>query len=154
VLGVTCDPLRDEVFWAEQDSGAWLNGQSIRVSDATNLARALVATGFAYKRASLDDNNLAEFGVMMPRVQGVRRAGAAVLDLAHLAAGRLDAYWEAHLQPWDWAAGCLLVREAGGVVTGIGGESWTLESGNIAASNGALHSPLLSLLQGVRRRAP
>jgi myo-inositol-1(or 4)-monophosphatase len=110
-----------------------------------------VATGFAYKRASLDDNNLAEFGVVMPRVQGVRRAGAAVLDLAHLAAGRLDAYWEVHLQPWDWAAGWLLVGEAGGVVTGIGGEPWTLESGNIAASNGALHNPLLSLLQGVRR---
>jgi myo-inositol-1(or 4)-monophosphatase len=151
VLGVTCDPLRDEVFWAEQDRGAWLNGESIQVSDVNGLARALVATGFAYKRASLDDNNLAEFGVVMPRVQGVRRAGAAVLDLAHLAAGRLDAYWELHLQPWDWAAGWLLVREAGGVVTGTGGEPWTLESGNIAASNGALHNQLLSLLQGARR---
>jgi myo-inositol-1(or 4)-monophosphatase len=151
VLGVTCDPLRDEVFWAEQDRGAWLNGEALHVSDVPNLSRALVATGFAYKRASLDDNNVAEFGVVMPRVQGVRRAGAAVLDLAHLAAGRMDAYWEMHLQPWDWAAGWLLVREAGGVVTGISGEPWTLASGNIAASNGVLHDQLLSLLHGVRR---
>jgi myo-inositol-1(or 4)-monophosphatase len=150
VLGVTCDPLRSEVFWAEQDLGARLNGEPIQVSDVRDLAGALVATGFAYRRASLHDNNLAEFGAVMPRVQGVRRGGAAVLDLAHLAAGRLDAYWEMHLQPWDWAAGWLLVKEAGGIVTGIRGEPWTLQTGHVAASNGALHNPLLSLLQGAR----
>ncbi len=150
VLGVTCDPLRDEVFWAEQGRGAWLNGESIQVSQVHKLADALLATGFAYQRASLNDNNLAEFGAVMPRVQGVRRAGAAVLDLAHLAAGRLDAYWEMHLQPWDWAAGWLLVREAGGVVTGINGEPWTFETDNITASNGVLHSELLSLLKAAQ----
>jgi myo-inositol-1(or 4)-monophosphatase len=150
VLGVTHDPLRDEVFWAEPGGGAWLNGESIQVSEVSKLRGALVATGFAYKRAMLDENNISEFGAVMPRVQGVRRAGAAVLDLAHLAAGRLDAYWEMHLQPWDWAAGWLLVSEAGGAVTDIRGEHWTLETNNIAASNGTVHDELLALLKRAR----
>lgn len=150
VLGVTHDPMRDEVFWAEQGGGAWLNSESIQVSDVSELRGALVATGFAYKRAMLDDNNLAEFGAVMPRVQGVRRAGAAVLDLAHLAAGRLEAYWEMHLQPWDWAAGWLLVREAGGAVTDILGEPWRLQTNNIAASNGTVHDELLACLNSAR----
>ncbi len=150
VLGVTYDPLREELFWAERGRGAWRDGERMQVSGASRLKDALVATGFAYRRATLDDNNLAEFAAVMPRVQGVRRAGAAVLDLAHLAAGRLDAYWEMHLQPWDWAAGWLFVREAGGVVTDMRGEPWSLGMGNMAASNGALHDELLAVLRGAR----
>jgi myo-inositol-1(or 4)-monophosphatase len=148
LLAVTYDPLRDEIYWAERDQGAWCNGEPARVSATSRLRDALVATGFAYKRATLTDNNLAQFANVMPRVQGVRRAGAAVVDLAHLAAGRLDAYWEMHLQPWDWAAGWLLVKEAGGVVTNMSGEPWGLGMNNLAASNGPLHEELLPLLKG------
>jgi myo-inositol-1(or 4)-monophosphatase len=150
VLAVTYDPLRDEIFWAERGRGAWCDGEPARVSEVSGLRDALVATGFAYKRATLADNNLAQFSAVMPRVQGVRRAGAAVIDLAHLAAGRLDAYWEMHLQPWDWAAGWLLVEEAGGVVTSMSGEPWALGMHNLAASNGLLHDELLPLLKGAQ----
>jgi myo-inositol-1(or 4)-monophosphatase len=146
-VGVTYDPLRDDLFWAERGSGAWRNGARLRVSDTARLRDALVATGFAYKRATLADNNLAEFNAVMPRVQGVRRAGAAVIDLALLAAGVLDGYWEMHLQPWDWAAGRLLIEEAGGVVTDLRGGPWSLGTDNLAASNGALHEELLAVLR-------
>ena len=158
VLGVIHAPLRSETFWAVRGRGAWCahsdarmhtgapDRNSLRVSDVERLRDALVATGFAYKRATLADNNLAEFQAVMPRVQGVRRAGAAILDLADVAAGRLDAYWEMHLKPWDWAAGTLLVEEAGGLVTDMRGEPWTLRSCTIAVSNGLLHSQLLALL--------
>jgi myo-inositol-1(or 4)-monophosphatase len=159
VLGVIYDPLRDEIFWAEHGQGAWGNGQRLAVSATARLSAALVATGFAYSRATLArtapgeglGDNLAEFAAVMPRVQGVRRAGAAVLDLAHLAAGRLDAYWEMYLQPWDWAAGWLLVEEAGGVVTDLRGQPWILGTDSLAASNGLLHDELLALLGAARR---
>ncbi|MFN2167934.1 MAG: inositol monophosphatase family protein [Anaerolineae bacterium] len=146
-VGVTYDSLRDDLFWAERGGGAWRNGARIHVSDTARLRDALVATGFAYKRATLTDNNLAEFSAIMPRVQGVRRAGAAVIDLALLAAGVLDGYWEMHLQPWDWAAGWLLIEEAGGMVTDLRGRPWSLGTDNLAASNGALHDELLAALR-------
>jgi myo-inositol-1(or 4)-monophosphatase len=146
LAAVTFDPLRDEVFSAQQGKGTRCNGERIQASGVNEMHRALVATGFAYKRATLTDNNLAEFSAVMPRVQGVRRAGSAVLDLAHLADGRLDGYWEMHLQPWDWAAGWLLVEEAGGKVTDMRGEPWSLASRDIVASNGPLHTQLLSRL--------
>lgn len=151
ILGVTYAPLRGEAFWAERGQGAWVNGKRLSVSAVQKMPDALVATGFAYRRATLAENNLAEFGAVMPRVQGVRRAGAAILDLADLAAGRLDAYWEMYLQPWDWAAGWLLVEEAGGVVTDMRGEPWSLGMNNLAASNGNVHDELLALLEGARR---
>jgi myo-inositol-1(or 4)-monophosphatase len=151
MMAVTYDPLRDETFWAERDHGAWCNEQRMSISAVTQLRDALVATGFAYKRATLSDNNLAEFGAVMPRVQGVRRAGAAVLDMAHLADGRLDGYWEMHLKPWDWAAGWLLIEEAGGIVTDRRGGTWSLGTIDIVASNGSLHTELLTLLKRARR---
>jgi myo-inositol-1(or 4)-monophosphatase len=152
LLAVTFDPLRDEIFSAQQGTGAWCNGERIQVSGVAEMRQALVATGFAYRRATLVDNNLAEFSAVMPRVQGVRRAGAAVLDLAHLADGRLDGYWEMHLRPWDWAAGWLLVKEAGGKVTDMRGEQWSLASKDIVASNGLLHAELLSHLEQARQQ--
>jgi myo-inositol-1(or 4)-monophosphatase len=148
IVAASYDPLRDELYWARRGGGAWCNGQRLHVSAVSQLGRALVATGFAYRRATLEENNLDEFGRVMPRVQGVRRAGAAVLDLAHLAAGRLDGYWEMHLQPWDWAAGWLLVEEAGGKVTDLDGEPWSLGATRIAASNGPLHDNLLKAICG------
>jgi len=150
ILAVTFDPLRDEIFTAQCGEGARCNGQPISVSRVSEMHQALVATGFAYKRATLADNNLAEFSTVMPRVQGIRRAGAAVLDLAHLASGRLDGYWEMHLRAWDWAAGWLLVREAGGQVTDRQGRPWSLTSGEMVASNGLLHRDLLSCLTQAR----
>jgi len=150
VLAVTFDPLRDEIFTAQRGNGARCNGELINVSKVSEMHQALVATGFAYKRATLADNNLAEFSAMMPRVQGLRRAGAAVLDLAYLASGRLDGYWEMHLRPWDWAAGWLLVREAGGQVTDGKGRPWSLTSGDMVASNGLLHRDILSCLARAR----
>ncbi len=150
VMGVTYDPLRDEVFWAERGRGAWCDGKRMKVSGVSELGDALVATGFAYRRATLTDNNLAEFGALMPRVQGVRRAGAAVLDLAHVADGRLDGYWEMHLNPWDWAAGWLFVEEAGGVVTDMQGQPWFLGATNLVASNGPIHRSLLAIWSTVR----
>ena len=146
LAAVTFDPLREEIFWAQQAQGAWCNGERLEVSDVAGLRHALVATGFAYRRATLADNNLAEFGAVMPRVQGVRRAGSAVFDLAHLAGGRLDGYWEMHLNPWDWAAGWLLVEEAGGKITDMRGEPWSLLAGDMVATNSHLHPELLAHL--------
>ena len=151
-MAVTFDPLRDEIYWAEAGQGAWRNGARLRVSVAADLRQALVATGFAYKRATLTDNNLAEFGAVMPSVQGIRRGGSAVLDLASLAAGHLDGYWEMHLNPWDWAAGWLLVEEAGGRVTDMRGEPWALSSGDMVATNGHLHEELLACLARARQQ--
>jgi len=152
VMGVIYDPLHDEIFGAERGQGAWCNGERIHVSDTSHLQGALVATGFAYKRATVADNNLAEFSAVMPHVQGVRRAGSAVLDLAYVAAGRLDAYWEMHLHPWDWAAGSLLVREAGGMVSDLHGAPWSFEARSLLATNGHLHATLLTLFEGTRQR--
>lgn len=151
-MAVTFDPLRDEIYWAQTGQGAWCDGTRLQVSGVATLRQALVATGFAYKRATLTDNNLAEFGAVMPGVQGVRRGGSAVLDLAYLAAGRLDGYWEMHLNPWDWAAGWLLVEEAGGKVTDRRGEPWALSSGDMVATNGHLHQELLGHLARARQQ--
>ena len=148
VLGVTYDPVRDELFCAEKGQGAYCNGRRLSVSGTESLGRSLVATGFPYARASIEDNNLAEFGRVMPRVQGVRRGGAAALDLAYVAAGRLDGYWEFHLRPWDWAAGELLVREAGGKISDVSGQSRSLGSSSMVASNGLIHEELLAALKG------
>lgn len=148
VLGVTYDPVQDELFWAEKDRGAYCNGRRLSVSGTDSLKRSLLATGFPYARASIEDNNVAEFGRIMPRVQGVRRGGAAALDMTYVAAGRLDGYWELHLSPWDWAAGDLLVREAGGRISNVSDQPWRLRSSNIVATNGLLHEELLTALKG------
>ncbi len=146
VLGVTLDPLRDELFVAEAGRGAWCNGQPLRVSAAAALTDALLSTGFPYDFASNPANNVPEFARVHGRVQGVRRAGAAALDLAYVAMGRLDAHWELRLQPWDAAAGALLVREAGGTVSDWRGGPWTTESPDLIASNGLLHAELVAAL--------
>ena len=148
LLGVTYDPVRDELFCVERGKGAYCNGRRLSVSGADSLRRSLLATGFFYARASIEDNNLAEFGCIMPQVQGVRRGGSAALDMAYVAAGRLDGYWEFHLSPWDWAAGDLLVREAGGRISDVSGQPWRLRSNNMVATNGLLHEELLAALKG------
>ena len=146
LLGVIYDPLRDECFWAVHGQGAFLNGESIRVSGRAPLSESLVSTGFPYDKAARADNNLAEFARVVPRVQGVRRSGSAALDLCYVAAGRQEAHWEMGLKAWDVAAGGLIVLEAGGRVTGPGGRVWDVRESRIVASNGLVHEELLALL--------
>ena len=137
VLGVVYDPLRDEMFYAESGAGAYLNGRKLCVSSTDDLSRALLATGFPYDIRVSQDNNLDFFSAMAVRAQAIRRPGAAALDLAYLAAGRLDGFWELKLKPWDTAAGCLLVgrsrrktfrprgRTMESVLTRPGRKQWT-----------------------------
>jgi myo-inositol-1(or 4)-monophosphatase len=151
-LGVVHDPTRDETFFALRGHGAFIDSPRTRarhgqpaplhVTSTRALRLALVATGFAYTRATSPTNNLLEFNRVVPQVRCIRRAGSAALDLAYLAAGRLDAYWEYHLQPWDIAAGALLVREAGGTLTRIDGGTWDLRHGDLVAAGPAL-APIL-----------
>jgi myo-inositol-1(or 4)-monophosphatase len=156
VLGAICDPLRDDLYWAQRGQGAWRNGQRLRVSTTADLGSSLLATGFAYDRATNPDNNLAEFSYFMPRTRGVRRAGSAVLDMAWLASGWLDGYWERGTQVWDAAAGALLVREAGGLVTTYGGRPWQVSDRNVLASNGveSMHAALRDGLAVARQALP
>jgi fructose-1,6-bisphosphatase/inositol monophosphatase family enzyme len=141
VAGVVLDPVRDELFAARRGAGTTLNGAPVRVRDGTPLERSLVATGFSYDRDRRAEQARV-LGRVLPRVRDVRRAGAAALDLAWVSAGRLDGYYERGLQPWDWAAGRLLVAEAGGAVAELDGDPASL-----AAAAPALLAELLELLR-------
>jgi len=151
-VGVVHDPLRGETFCARRGEGCWLVRGShdkslLRVTTTEQLGRALVATGFAYTRRDPNQKtNLEEFAATIPKVRGIRRAGSAALDLAYVAAGRLDGYWEYHLQPWDTGAGAVLVQEAGGVVTTIAGDPWVPSIPSLAAAGPGLHPTLLAHL--------
>ncbi|PKN51227.1 MAG: inositol monophosphatase [Deltaproteobacteria bacterium HGW-Deltaproteobacteria-13] len=147
ILGVVYDPMREEMFVAERGEGAYLNDKKISVSSIKNISRSLLATGFPYDIRESKDNNLDYFNTMAVNVQAIRRAGAAALDLAHLAAGRFDGFWELKLKPWDTAAGCLLVTEAGGTVSDIAGSEWHLQSPNLLASNGLIHEQMIKVLR-------
>jgi myo-inositol-1(or 4)-monophosphatase len=148
VVGVIHDPLRDETFSAAAGSGARLNGQPIQVSNAKKLEDAFLATGFPYNRRTAADINVKRLGRLLRRCQGVRRAGAATLDLAYVACGRFDGFWEIRLNPWDVTAGILIVREAGGRVTDFAGTKDCLSGAEVVASNGHFHAELLEEMQG------
>jgi myo-inositol-1(or 4)-monophosphatase len=150
-LGVIYDPWRDELFRAATGLGATCNRQPIRVSGTTTLAESLLVTGFAYDRHQTDDHNYREFCYLTHLTQGVRRGGAAAIDLAYVACGRLDGYWERGLSPWDLAAGVVLVREAGGSVTAYDESDFQLASGRILATNGHLQQPLSLALAKVQQ---
>jgi myo-inositol-1(or 4)-monophosphatase len=150
VAAVVHAPAMNETFEAHAGGGATLNGRAIQVSAAGALIDSLLATGFACVRDDLLDNNLAIFERIVRRVQGVRRGGSAALDLAYVAAGRFDGFWELNLSRWDTSAGVLLVREAGGVVTDFEGDARFVEKREIAASNGALHEALLGAIRDAR----
>ncbi len=135
------DPTRDEMFTAEKGIGAELNGKRIHVSKTTSLAESLLATGFpSHKRHK--NPNIHFYHQLTLRSHGIRRAGSAALDLANVAAGRYDGFWEFNLNPWDTCAGVLLVEEAGGTVTRFDGSPWRIDSKETLASNGALHDEL------------
>ncbi len=149
LAGCIYDPLRDECYTAQQGGGARCNGQRLRVSATPGLGEALLITGFGYDRQQRAAWYLSYVEAFLRRCQGLRRVGAAALDLAHLAAGQADGFWEYGLKAWDVAAGALLVREAGGRVTGTEGQVLDLQEGRILATNGRLHQPMLEVLAEV-----
>jgi len=146
VVGVVYDPSRKERFVAERGRGATLNDAPLRVSETSDLAASLLGTSYPNDLLAAPRNNLAEHGTVIRRCRGVRTIGSAVLGLAAVAAGRLDGYWEQQLGAWDIAAGALLIEEAGGTVTAVGGGPLDLSRPSIVASNGAIHARLLDAL--------
>ncbi len=144
VAGVIYDPLRDEMFTAERGVGAYLNGHPIHVSRTTKLQESLIATGFPSQKRHKSPN-VHFYQEFTLRSHGVRRAGSAALDLAYVACGRLDGYWEFKLNPWDTSAGYLLVEEAGGTITHFDGGKFTLDSREVFATNGLIHAEMQGL---------
>jgi myo-inositol-1(or 4)-monophosphatase len=143
---VVYDPTRNELFTASRGRGAYLNERRIRVSRRTKLQEALIGTGFPFRVFEHLDAYLAMFRELLPKTAGIRRPGAAALDLAYVAAGRLDGFWEIGLAPWDMAAGSLLITEAGGLVGDLGGEAGYLASGNIVGGSPKIFHQLLQVI--------
>jgi myo-inositol-1(or 4)-monophosphatase len=147
-LGVAYAPSLDELFVAEAGRGATVNDRPIHVSSTSDLKQALLATGFPYDRAEVP-RAMKSFEVLSLKSQAIRRAGSAVLDLCYVACGRLDGYWEHHVEAWDMAAGGLMVIEAGGGITATDGSRFSVDGGQVLASNGHLHAALTSTLAGL-----
>jgi myo-inositol-1(or 4)-monophosphatase len=145
--GVIYDPLKNELFTASKGRGAFLNDRRVRVSKCIRLSDALVGTGFPFKEIAHLERYSLQLKEMMQKSAGVRRAGAAALDLAYVACGRLDAFWELGLSPWDMAAGALMIQEAGGLVGDLRGEAGYLDSGEIATATPKVFPALLELLR-------
>ncbi len=148
IAGVVYQPITDETFWAEKTRGAWLQDKRLRVSGRRDLSEALIATGIPYGGHGDFGEWARIFGAIGPQVAGIRRFGAASLDLAWVAAGRFDGFWESGLADWDTAAGCLIVREAGGFVSDYRGRSAPILQNQVLAANDALHSRLHKILAG------
>jgi myo-inositol-1(or 4)-monophosphatase len=153
VAGLIYNPIADELYTAEKGKGAFLNDRRLRVAARQTLADAVVATGIPHRGRGGHVRFLREAEAVMREVAGIRRTGAASLDLAWTAAGRFDAYWEHNLQPWDLAAGIVIVREAGGVVSDMDGGNRMLETGSVLAANPAISKALLPLLAGAQQPA-
>ena len=147
VAGVVYNPLPDELFSAAVGGGSFLNGRRIGVSDTSELDRSLLSTGFPYSIRDCPDTNIDNFSRLIMNCQGVRRDGAAALDLCHVACGRNDGFWERGLFPWDVAAGGLFVHEAGGRITDYGGGESDIHRKEILATNGLIHEQMMALLE-------
>jgi myo-inositol-1(or 4)-monophosphatase len=148
ILGIVYDPLRPECFRAAKGRGATLNGTAIRTSDVKELDKSLLATGFPYDHRDKADYYLSFFREFMTRCQGIRRAGAAALDLCYVACGRIDGFWELKLRPWDTAAGSLIVEEAGGQLTDFSGKPFSIQGNETLASNGRIHNEMIAVTTG------
>ena len=146
-VGVVYDPLRDELFTAKRGGGAMLNNRRLRVTNQTSLKGALIGTGFPFKTDKHLDAYLGMFRALTTDCAGIRRAGAAALDLAYVAAGRLDGFWEIGIMEWDMAAGILLIKEAGGVITDFSFNDNYLESGNVIAGSPKMHQLMYQLIE-------
>jgi len=144
------DPNRRELFTAERGGGAFLNGAPIHVTAASHLVDALLVTGFPYDVRTRIDEIVGLFAAFVAEARAVRRLGSAAIDLCWVAAGRMDGFWEADLKPWDIAGGALIVSEAGGRVTGLGGGSFTSRGGNVLATNGHLHDAMLEVIRAFK----
>jgi myo-inositol-1(or 4)-monophosphatase len=144
--GVVFDPMRDELYVARRGFGACCNEKPLRVSGVQSLGASLLATGFPYDIRTSEQNNLKSFCAFALRSHGIRRSGSAALDLCHVAAGHLDGFWELKLNPWDCAAGYLMVREAGGVVTNFQGQPGSIYEKEVIASNGLIHAEMVAVL--------
>ncbi|MGE0260318.1 MAG: inositol monophosphatase family protein [Alphaproteobacteria bacterium] len=151
VAGVIYDPTRDEMYWTEKGAGAYLNDRRLRVSARRQLGDALIATGLPFRGHPTHPAYNSTLARVMEATSGVRRFGSAALDLAYVAAGRYDGYWEFALAPWDLAAGLLLVREAGGFATDLAGGQDAMTSGDVLAANAHLHLPLAALIREAMR---
>jgi len=149
IVGAIFDPFRQELFRAAAGQGATCNRRPIYVSKTAELSKSLLVTGFAYDRRQTSDNNYAEFCYLTHLTHGVRRSGSAAMDLAYVACGRLDGYWERGLAPWDMTAGVILLQEAGGKVTAYDQSPLQIDSGRILATNGAIHASLSQELHRV-----
>lgn len=152
-LGVVYDPFKEELFCASRGEGATLNNRRIRVSSQKDLQGSLIGTGLPYRIDQELDTYLATLRALLAHTSGIRRAGSAALDLAYVAAGRFDGFWEFGLNIWDIAAGVLLIQEAGGLVSDLDGGHDYLQSGNIVAANGKLFKPLLTTLNSAIKKA-
>ena len=148
-IGAIYDPNRKELFTAIRGGGAFLNGQPIRVSSATTIIDALLVTGFPYDVHARVEEIVGLFREFVGRARAVRRLGSAAIDLCYVAAGRMDGFWERDLNPWDIAAGALLVTEAGGRVTGLDGWPFTSRGRSVLASNHLIHDAMLDVIRGV-----
>lgn len=146
ILGVVVDPSRDELFTATEGSGAQLNGQTISVSETSILGASLLVTGFAYDIRETARNNLDHFAKFALKAQGLRRTGSAALDLCYVAAGRFDGFWEVRLNPWDMAAGSVIVQQAKGQLTDFSGAELSIYGQELVASNGHIHQAMLTVL--------
>ena len=149
-VGVVYNPILEDLYRAARGLGATHNRQPMQVSTTAKLTNSLLVTGFAYDRRETIDNNYAEFCHFTHLTQGVRRGGSASVDLAHVASGRLDGYWERGLSPWDLAAGVVLVTEAGGQVSAYDGQPFDIYSGKLVATNGPLHQPIVQQLAQIQ----
>ena len=154
VAGMIYNPVLDEMYWAERGHGAFLNDRRLRVSARRDLSSAVIGTGIPFQTRGDHPAYLKTLAAVMARTAGVRRIGAAALDLAYVAAGRFDGFWESDLNAWDVAAGILMVREAGGFVEDIDGRDTALNTGNIIATNGHLLGPLGRIVRNAAKESP
>jgi myo-inositol-1(or 4)-monophosphatase len=150
VLGVAYDPSADDLYVAERDRGVTVNDERLSVSTTATLETSLLTTGFPYNIRETPDTNLKEYAAFALRCRGVRRLGSAVLDLAWVAAGRLDGFWELRLGPWDVAAASLFVEEAGGRISNLVGAALDVDAPAVVASNGRIHDEMLAVLREIR----
>src|SRR3954447_24375135 len=150
IVGAIYDPSRRELFTAERGLGAWLNGAPLRVSAADTLIDSLLCTGFPYSVQTDSTYLLDLFGAFLHRARAVRRLGSAAIDMAYVAAGGLDGFWEVKLSPWDVSAGPLIVEEAGGTVTGLAGGPFDSRNGEVVASNRRIHQDMLEVIRSIK----
>lgn len=148
-LGIIFDPYRDELFFAEQGRGAYCNNNKIQISHENDLNRCLIATGFPFRNKDMLNNYWQALSQIFLEVSGIRRTGSATLDLAYVACGRFDGFWELKLSPWDIAAGHLIIKEAGGVICDFNGEQNHIWSGNVVAGNRCAHNFILQKVQTI-----